>query len=137
MTVTPDRSALLLDTHVLVWWATGSPHLPPGAVEAIRESDDVAISLVSLWEIVIKESTHHPMVGTVDASRWFAEAVGATDFTTLPIEARHIGAVQQLPMHHRDPFDRLLVSQATSERRTLVSKDARLYAYDVSTAWWT
>lgn len=93
------------------------------------------MSLVSLWEIVIKESTGHPMVGTDDASRWFADALAATDFSVVPIEARHLGAVQRLPLHHRDPFDRLLVAQAVAERRTIVSRDEQLALYDTSVIW--
>lgn len=77
------------------------------------------------------------MVGTDDAYRWFADAMAATTFTLLPIEARHIGGVQQLPLHHRDPFDRLLVSQAIAERRTLVSRDRRLAEYPVDVEWRT
>ena len=127
---------LLLDTHTFVWWAKGSEQLPVATIEAIRVAKDVAVSLVSLWEIVLKESTKNPMIGTDDAYRWFADAVAQTDFTTLGIEARHIGAVQHLPLHHRDPFDRLLVAQAQDERRNIVSRDGQLPAHDLVVSWW-
>lgn len=127
---------LLLDAHVVVWWATGSDLLPNRTVAAIGEANDVVVSLVSLWEIVLKEATSHPMVGTSDAHRWFADALSSTDFTTLSIQARHIGAVQHLPARHRDPFDRLLVAQAMDTGHTLVSRDRQLRAYDVDVGWW-
>lgn len=127
---------LLLDTHAFVWWATGSDELPPATVTAIAEAPEVSVSLVSLWEIVLKESTAHPMVGTSDAYGWFAEAMGHTDFTAIAIDARHIGAVQHLPGHHRDPFDRLLIAQARDTSSTIVSRDAQLPAYDVTVSWW-
>ena len=133
--MTGDR--LLLDTHVLVWWATDSRELPVATVDVIERADNVAVSLVSLWEIVIKESTKNPMIGSDDAYRWFADAMAATDFGSLAIEARHIGAVQRLPMHHRDPFDRLLVAQASETRRTLVTRDDTIPNYDVDVGWWT
>jgi PIN domain nuclease of toxin-antitoxin system len=126
---------LLLDTHAFVWWVTGSEQMPQPTVEAITNADEVGVSLVSLWEIVLKEATKHPMVGTSDAYRWFADAMAQTDFATIEIEGRHIGAVQHLPMHHCDPFDRLLVAQAVAERRTLVSRDAQLATYDVHLTW--
>jgi PIN domain nuclease of toxin-antitoxin system len=131
-----NSQRLLLDTHAFVWWATGSPQLPQPTLHAISNADEVTVSLATLWEIVLKESTNHPMVGTDDAYRWFADAMSQTGFETLAIEARHIGAVQHLPMHHRDPFDRLLVSQARSDDWTLVSRDKNLPAYDVAVAWW-
>jgi PIN domain nuclease of toxin-antitoxin system len=128
-------SDLLLDTHAFLWWVTGSDRLPAATVDLIEGAPVVSVSLATLWEMVLKESTPHPMVGTDDVYRWFADAMATTDFVTIPIEARHIGGVQQLPLHHRDPFDRLLVSQAIAERRTLVSRDPRLSEYEVAVEW--
>lgn len=128
---------LLLDTHAFVWWATGSDQLPVPTIDAIEHARSVSVSLVSLWEIVLKESTNHPMIGTPDAYRWFAEAMSYTDFSTVPIEGRHLGAVQHLPPHHHDPFDRLIVAQARDVGSTIVSRDGQLPKYDVTVAWWT
>ena len=127
---------LLLDTHAFVWWATGSDQLPTATVERITAAPNVAVSVVSLWEIVLKESTSHPMIGVPDAYRWFSQAMSTTDFETLAIEARHIGDVQHLPLHHCDPFDRLLIAQAKDTNATLVSRDAQLSAYDLDIRWW-
>lgn len=126
---------LLLDTHAFVWWVTASPELSAGAVGAIRGAAEVSVSLVSLWEIVLKEATRHPMVGTDHAGRWFADAMSATDFASLPIEARHVAAVQHLPGHHADPFDRLLIAQATDTGRAIVTRDRTIPKYDVLTVW--
>jgi PIN domain nuclease of toxin-antitoxin system len=127
--------SLLLDTHVLIWWATGAQELPESIIEMISAAVDVRVSLVSLWEIVLKESTKHPMVGADNCEAWFADAVGGTDFQTLGITARHIGAVQHLERHHNDPFDRLLIAQAIHEGLTLVSRDTEFKKYPVSVVW--
>lgn len=128
---------LLLDTHTFVWWATGSPQLPQATLESIVGDSEVSVSYASLWELVLKESTKHPMIGTNDAYRWFAEAMAQTDFRSIAIESRHIGAVQHLPHHHRDPFDRLLIAQARDGDLVLVSRDHKFASYDVTVGWWT
>ena len=127
-------SGLLLDTHAFVWWATASPELPSAAVEQIAEAN-VHVSVVSLWELVLKESTKHPMVGTDDAYRWFSEAMGVSEFILVSIEPHQIGDVQHLPMHHRDPFDRLLIAQAADLRLQLLSRDRQLSDYDIEVIW--
>jgi PIN domain nuclease of toxin-antitoxin system len=131
------ETSLLLDTHAFVWWSTGSSDLPTETVELIADAQTVAVSLVSLWEIVLKESTPRPMIGTDNVERWFADAMAATDFKLLAIEARHIGEVQRLPMHHRDPFDRLLIAQAKLAGHTVVTRDRAFDNYDVNVLWST
>lgn len=126
---------LLLDTHTFVWWSTASSELGTTTIDRIVAADDVYVSLVSLWEIVLKESTPRPMLGTEDAFGWFAEAISVSAFTTLAIEARHLGRVQALPLHHRDPFDRLLIAQAQLEHLTLVTRDEQIPLYDVDVSW--
>jgi PIN domain nuclease of toxin-antitoxin system len=132
----PENSpSLLLDTHTFVWWSTGSPELPDATVDLIVNAPIVCVSLVSLWEIVLKEGTSRPMIGTADAERWFAEAMAATDFKLLPIEARHIGAVQLLEPHHRDPFDRLLIAQAKLLGHAVVTRDRAFADYGIGVLW--
>lgn len=75
------------------------------------------------------------MVGIADAHDWFHTAMSHTDFAALPVERRHIGSVQHLPLHHGDPFDRLLISQAIIERRTFVSRDSNVPSYPVAVLW--
>lgn len=131
----PRSLPLLLDTHAFVWWSTGSSELPSETIELIAEAPTVAVSLVSLWEIVLKESTPRPMIGTDNVERWFAEAMAATDFKLLSIEPRHIGEVQRLPLHHRDPFDRLLIAQAKLAGTAVVTRDQAFDNYDVEVVW--
>ncbi len=131
----PRSLPLLLDTHAFVWWSTGSSELPSETIELIAEAPTVAVSLVSLWEIVLKESTPRPMIGTDNVERWFAEAMAATDFKLLSIEPRHIGEVQRLPLHHRDLFDRLLIAQAKLAGTAVVTRDQAFDNYDVEVVW--
>ncbi|MEM1333005.1 MAG: type II toxin-antitoxin system VapC family toxin [Actinomycetota bacterium] len=126
---------LLLDTHAFVWWVTGSDELSTVAIEAIRAAEYVDVSLVTLWEIVLTESTKHPMIGTDDVGAGFADALAATGFSTVGIEAAPLAAVQRLEPHHIDPFDRLLVAQARALGSTLVTRDRQIQQYEIRTLW--
>ncbi len=85
---------------------------------------------MSVWEIAIKRS-----LGKLDIEPNWADALAHLDFDPLPVTAMHARAVEQLPWHHRDPFDRLLVAQATLEDHALVTADARLADYGVDIVW--
>ncbi|MDP2959533.1 MAG: type II toxin-antitoxin system VapC family toxin [Longimicrobiales bacterium] len=108
---------LLLDTHVLIWWDEGAK-LSAKATHAIQEAEQVYVSAASAWEIAIKAS-----LGRLTTSRRVVDAVAESGFEELPIRLAHAEAVQGLPWHHRDPFDRLLVAQAVAEGLTLVTRD--------------
>ncbi len=116
---------LLLDTHVLIWWDSGA-RLSRDATAAIREADEVFVSVASAWEVAIKSA-----LGKVVTSRSVSIAAKSSGFTELPVMFRHAEAVAALPLHHRDPFDRLLVVQAHAERLTLVTRDAVMEQYGV------
>jgi PIN domain nuclease of toxin-antitoxin system len=125
-------SGLLLDTNVAVWLLLGDREsVSPGAVVALEdERNDIAVSAASVWEIAIKRSLGKLVI----EDRW-ARALWGLGLHSLPVSAVHAEAVEHLPWHHRDPFDRLLVAQASLEERTLVSADPRLRAYDVDLLW--
>ena len=89
------------------------------------------MSLVALWEIVIRESKARPILGISDAHAWFVQAMDFAGFHVLGIRARHVGAVQSLPLHHGDPFDRLLVAQAAVEGIPIVTADSKIHLYDI------
>lgn len=119
----------LLDTHAFVWWVNDQRRFGPTAVDAIT-SGRVVVSDVSLWELAIKISIGKYVVqGEVD--RWFERQIAENRFTPLAIERKHLARVAALPMHHRDPFDRLLVSTAVVEGLEVISVDRELDRYDI------
>ncbi len=128
----------LLDTHALIWFISDADRLSQKAVTAIRDGDAVYASHVSLWEMAIKSRSGKL---TIDGSRfvgagaWFARNVPKAKLLELPIAAGHLGAVEFLPNHHRDPFDRLLVAQAEIEKLTLITCDELIAPYGVATLW--
>ena len=119
---------LLLDTHVALLAITDSPKLPLKARELIASPrTNVWISTASIWEIAIKHSLSRgdmPISGH-EALRYFSES----GYRQLPIEAEHAVAVEDLPAHHNDPFDRILVAQALVEPMRLMTHDALVALY--------
>jgi PIN domain nuclease of toxin-antitoxin system len=118
--------SLLLDTHVALWAITGDATLGEGFLDRLRHDPDIFLSPVSLWEITIKQATGN-LAGPPD----LAERVRDMGFSELPVTHAHAIAAGRLPPHHRDPFDRMLVAQATTEGMTLASRDASIALYDV------
>lgn len=123
---------LLLDTNVAVWLLLGDrARVSDDAVEALEDEENtVAISAASVWEIAIKRS-----LGKLTIKDGWAAALRRLSFDPLPVTAIHAEAVERLPWHHRDPFDRLLVAQASVERLSLVTADERLGTYGVDVLW--
>ncbi len=124
----------LLDTHIFVWTKTAErPVLPHVLSQMADPANEVLVSLASAWELCIKAA-----VGklTGDASLLvgeeasFERALETSGLQLLPILPTHIFAVRNLPMYHRDPFDRLIVAQAITEGMTLITADRRLDAYE-------
>lgn len=115
----------LLDTHVVLWWMNGE--LPDETRELLGRELTVYMSAVTPWEISVKQAT-----GRLKSSEDLAVRACGTQFQPLPVEAHHGIRAGQLPFHHRDPFDRMLVAQAQSEGLTLVTRDAFIPLYDVA-----
>ena len=114
---------LLLDTHVFLWWVNDSPELSPKARAVIRKGQNACfLSVASAWEMAIKASTGK-LVLLQPVERFIPEQLGANGFQLLPIDFKHAAKVESLPFLHRDPFDRLLVAQAMSEKMSIVSAD--------------
>ena len=117
---------LLLDTHALLWWLANDERLGSRARELIADpGNDVLVSVVSLWEIVVKIR-----VGKLEAD--VAEIVDDMQrehFVLLDIDVAHLLALAGLQMHHRDPFDHLLIAQAIAEEATFVSDDRNAGRY--------
>ena len=116
---------LLLDTHVFLWAVGGDRRLTAAARARISAADTVYVSAASIWEIAIKAGLGK-MDGDAEA---LAAAIEASGFHELAITTRHAAAVAKLPLHHTDPFDRLLLAQAFSEPLHLLTADRALAAY--------
>ncbi len=122
---------LLLDSHALLWWLADDPRLGIRAREAIEDPDVLPrFSAASVWEFAIKRAARK-----LSLPERLLEALGDEGFVELPVSSRHALLAAALPPHHRDPFDRVLVAQAQLEGCTVVTRDARLAAYDVPLLW--
>ncbi len=122
---------LLIDTHVGLAWLGRSGALSAASVRQLGDvSNQVLVSAVVVWEIAIKRS-----IGKLQTPAGFVARLLESDVVKLPVSAEHAAAVEHLPLHHRDPFDRLLIAQAMLEGATLVSADDKLRAYDVPILW--
>ena len=115
---------LLLDTHAFLWWRADDPRLGAAAREAIAVADLVHLSAASVWEAGIKIR-----LGRLRLPEPFAKGVADSGFSELPIRFAHAERAAELPPHHGDPFDRLLVSQALAEPLRLVTADKVLVKY--------
>ena len=126
---------LLLDTHTFLW-AIDSPELLPERIEQLLSNNTSIwfLSLTSVWEIQIKSE-----LGKLRLSLPLSELIETqqqtNDLRLLPVELSHIYALSGLPHHHRDPFDRLLITQARVERLPLLSRDSIFDAYDLERIW--
>ncbi len=117
---------LLLDTRVVLWQLGGSRHVSQAALEAIEQATELLFSVVSFAEIGAKAA-----IGKLWVPRDLREHVLRSGVQVLRLDADHGLAVADLPMHHRDPFDRLLIAQARSEQLAIVTADRRIADYDV------
>jgi|SRR5262249_23375431 len=122
---------LLLDTHVLLWWRDASPRLSRRAHAAISDSSNqVFVSIASLWEIVIKRS-----LGKLRFPDDLELVMQEEAFDLMPISFRHLQALDALPMLHRDPFDRMLAAQSLSEAMPVVTADRVFSPYQAAIFW--
>lgn len=120
---------LLLDTHSFLWWLADDAALGPTAREAIADAENlVFVSAATAWEISVKRAKGN-LVAPGNLEDWLS----ANDFIELPIEIGHAIRAGELPPHHSDPFDRMLVAQADLEGQTLVTADAEIQRYGVNT----
>lgn len=118
---------LLLDTHVVLWWLANNPKLSKQAYEAIStNTNTIYVSAASAWEIAIKKA-----LGKLIAPDNFKEAIGESGFKPLMITFDHAAFAGNLPRHHDDPFDRMLIAQAKLENLILVTHDGHTKKYEV------
>lgn len=126
---------ILLDTQALLWFVLDDPRLSRMAQASISAADTtVFVSPASLWEIAIRISLGKYALPAPFAVFW-DEQLRANDFEILPISVSHTASVADLPFHHRDPFDRLIIAQALVERIPVVSSDDLFDRYGVERIW--
>jgi PIN domain nuclease of toxin-antitoxin system len=119
---------LLLDTHVFIRWHAGK--LRPPALRTVQRAELVAVSAITAWEIAIKRA-----VGKLRMDDLVEDVVVRNDFLPLPVTVRHGDLLRDLPLHHGDPFDRLLIVQALDEGLTILTSDRSFEPYRVPVAW--
>ena len=123
----------LLDTHAFLWWVDGDPRLSKKASDLIK-NNECAVSLASAWELAIKISLGKLKLA-LSVDEYFERYTAEYGFDVLAIDLSHLCGVQTLPHHHGDPFDRLLVAQATIENLAIVSADKIFINYGVKCLW--
>lgn len=126
---------LLLDTHVFIWLDTNLNKISPKVLALCENPDNqLYLSVVSAWEIQIKQQ-----IGKLQLQVTLEDMVQTqqtdNNLIVLPIELSHVYALQELPFHHHDPFDRLIIAQASTENLLLVSADSQLSQYDIKIIW--
>jgi PIN domain nuclease of toxin-antitoxin system len=126
---------ILLDTHALIWLAEDDPALSPQAKRVIEDPHNQTFySIASIWELAIKLQ-----LGKLQMSRPlapdFRDDLERISLEPVAIEYDHVVEAGRLPLHHRDPFDRLLVAQALCENMNLASHDSALDAYGIARVW--
>ena len=119
----------VLDTHVLLWFAGGDKRIGIGTVELLSEdSAQLCVSMATLWELAIKQSLGKLEL-TGGYALWAEESVIKQPYEVITIEPEHLSHLSRLPWHHRDPFDRLIISQCLSGGMCLVTHDKMLADY--------
>lgn len=124
----------LLDTHTFIWWDSDPAQLSKRVLELLLNPDNVRlVSVVSLWEIQIKTKLGKLTLNQPLAKIIHEQENNGIDFINVKIN--HILMLEKLPLHHKDPFDRLLIAQAQTEGAILVSKDAVFSNYNIPVEW--
>jgi len=118
--------ALLLDTHVVLWWLEDDAKLDSATKGRLDVESEIFVSSASVWEVGVKQA-----LGKLTSDGSLAEHVRDSGFAVLPISADHAIVASALPLHHRDPFDRILIGQALVDGLTVMTRDRVFDAYDV------
>ena len=126
---------LLLDTHTFIWFVTNSPRLSPSAKALIEdEFNEKLFSTASIWEMAIKHSLGK-LRFDLPLTTFLKQQMVQNSMDVLSIEIDHIAIVATMPLHHRDPFDRLLIAQAIVEQVPIVGVDSAFDAYSIQRLW--
>jgi PIN domain nuclease of toxin-antitoxin system len=126
---------ILLDTHAFLWIISDAPALSKKAKESfLDQENDLFLSLASIWEMAIKSSLGK-LTLKQPIEKFFPAQLQENSILQLDISFRHVAHVASLPFHHRDPFDRLIISQAIQENLPILSDDGAFDAYNIQRLW--
>ena len=126
---------LLLDTHAFIWYATDSSRLSTTARTLIDKGDnDILLSTASVWEMAIKHSINR-LNFSMPFMEFIKQQIEVNRIEILEISFNHIEVVASLPLHHRDPFDRLIIAQSMAEQIPVLSVDGIFDAYAIARLW--
>jgi PIN domain nuclease of toxin-antitoxin system len=118
---------ILLDTHILIWWLSDASRLSQTEIDLITDSDNfIFVSAATAWEIAVKKT-----IGKLESPDDLPAALAVNNFLELPITIEHSQKLYELPLHHNDPFDRIMIAQAISEDLTFMTRDAKIALYDI------
>ncbi len=126
---------VLLDTHTFLWFISDSPKLSSTVKEIIEDEDnEKLLSIISIWEMAIKQSIGKLNVGN-PFKEFIEQQISVNSTNILNINIEHINTIFELPLHHRDPFDRLLIAQAMVEKIPIISADTAFDTYSITKLW--
>jgi PIN domain nuclease of toxin-antitoxin system len=126
---------LLLDTHTFIWYVTNDRQISTLVLELVNDgNNDVLLSIASIWEMAIKHSTGK-LSFALPFEIFISQQMSLNKFNLLNININHLTVVASLPFHHRDPFDRLLISQAMVEQLPILSIDPAFDSYPIQRLW--
>lgn len=125
----------IVDTCTLIWYMTRDKKLPESIRQIIYDSDNVYVSIATLWEIAVKQTTGK--LSSVTQSVYeIAELCGDNGIIIMPLKLAYFERIKQLPLIHRDPFDRIIIATAIEENMTLLTKDSEIIKYDGAATFW-
>jgi len=126
---------ILLDTHAFLWWIRDDPRLSRRARELVTSGrNELFLSVTCVWEILTKTQTGKLRLAE-SAQKFVTEQLTANNIRVLPLTLDHIFRLEQLPLHHRDPFDRILIAQSLEEEFPILSADPLLKNYSATLLW--
>jgi PIN domain nuclease of toxin-antitoxin system len=123
----------LLDTMVVPWAIREPQRLSRKAKQALVSDATLLLSVVSIWEFLVKSRRYSPPIS--EPAEWIGRHIRELSLTVLPLQQRHAVRVFDLPEHHRDPFDRMLICQAMEERLPIITSDSMIGKYAVDVIW--
>jgi PIN domain nuclease of toxin-antitoxin system len=120
-------NGFLLDTHIFLWWMEGRKKFSPKIESILKdESNQVFISVISIWEMIIKSN-----INKLQLPDNLQEGIAESGFSILQLSLSHVFGLDSLPMFHNDPFDRILIAQTITEKLTLITSDEKIKKYNI------